>query len=673
MSSKGNAKPQPTPDPDGFNSYAGSGWQCIPLHKWNSKSEDKRTGRVRDNGKRPRDFDWTRRTYASEKVIAGCIREGRNVGVRLIARQLVVDVDPRNGGKEGFARLCRDLNLNPEWPRVETGSGGSHYYLTLPDGVRVVDTLEAYKGVEFKSVGRQVVAAGSVHPNGNPYFWDGIDHPSLADAPEAPSVLVAAIRRPERAGKATDAGTYTQEQITKALGGLDVTEYRDHDKWLRLMMACHHASNGDARDEFVDWSTGDPEFADHAEIIGRRWDSLHADNSGDRITAATLNKILADAGQAALQVAADATGEFEAMESDEDAGADWLETGDTSTSTDIVPVESRGLKLNRYMVATDTYENACSAIIRAGIVPEWDDLKQNVVFRQPELPWDDSYGRVLTDHVARMIRLYLVNHFQGVAFSPGKDNLFEALMTLAYCRKFNPVLEYLDTLKWDGIERVPKLFGHYFNCGDDAYTRAVSKCFMVGAVRRARNAGSKFDTMPVLKSPQGWNKSTAVKTLFGAQWYSDADLGDLRSKDAAMKLRDIWVQEFAEIESLTRNETGNLKAFLSRATDRQRDPYGRVVENAPRRCVMMATVNEGGYLKDSTGGRRFWPLELSKRIDLAPLARDRDQLWAEASICEARGDSDVLPQKLWSVAGERQAEQSTDDPWADTIQNFASS
>jgi putative DNA primase/helicase len=78
-------------------------------------------------------------------------------------------------------------------------------------------------------------------------------------------------------------------------------------------------------------------------------------------------------------------------------------------------------------------------------------------------------------------------------------------------------------------------------------------------------------------------------------------------------------------------------------------------------------VNEGGYLKDSTGGRRFWPLDVGAPIDVARIRADRDQLWAEAAHLEAQGTSDVLPRDLWAVAGERQAEQTSGDPWADVL------
>jgi len=297
----------------GLKPYLEAGWQLIPLR-----------------GKRPRHRNWLKWPYDSAKVVNICVARNWNVGVRLSRQQLVIDVDPRNGGAQGFKNLCADLDLDhTSWPRVETGSGGSHFYMTLPEGVRVVDTLKDYAGVEFKSFGRQVVAAGSIHPDtGHPYFWEGIDHPS--DALQAPACLVDAIRRPQRKGEAVAPGRYSQEQIARALDALDVTEFRDQDKWFRLMAAVHHASNGEARSEFIDWSTSDPQYAGDAEIIGRRWDSLHA-NRSNGITARTLDRILSEAGVANLQAAGDASGDFD----DEVDWSDdsWMEGGDLSEAT----------------------------------------------------------------------------------------------------------------------------------------------------------------------------------------------------------------------------------------------------------------------------------------------------------------------------------------------------
>jgi hypothetical protein len=352
---------------------------------------------------------------------------------------------------------------------------------------------------------------------------------------------------------------------------------------------------------------------------------------------------------------------------DEPDDDSWLEG--KSESKELVRVDG-AFAINKANRAADTIANAYAAVVKSGLLPAWDELQQNTVFLTPNLPWDERFGRVLTDHVMRITRMYFVNRWQGIDYQPGVDNLHEAIATIAYGASFNPILDYLDGLKWDGVSRIGKLFPTYFNTDDDDYSRGVSLAFMVGAVRRMRTPGCKFDTMPVLKSPQGWFKSTAVKKLFGDEWHSDADLGNLRDKDAAMKLRGIWVKEFAEIESFGRVEIGVMKTFCSSQLDRQRDPYGRVVENQKRRCIFVGTVNEGGYLKDSTGGRRFWPLDVRKPIDVDKIIADRDQLWAEASALEAQGVSVTLPEELWTLAGERQSDQTSADPWADTIRAF---
>lgn len=604
--------------------------------------------------KEPLNKDWTNRKYNPERVAARAVKLGSNVGVRLRSDQLVIDVDPRNGGDQGFEDLCFDLGLDTsDWPRVITGSGGTHYYLAKNPTIAVRNGVAQYPGVEFKSQGRQVVAPGSTHPDtGKPYFHDA-SSPGFAEVRSAPDKLIELIAKPERVGT-HGGGEHTAEEVGAMLDLLDPENFREHDKWLSLAMACHHASGGEAREEFLDWSARDPNFADDRERNADRWDSFDATTTKG-ITVGTLYKFLAEAGHEES---------IPRTPPEEDFDDEQFETPEEQP-------KQRSLTVNKSQVATDTFTNAMIAVTRCGITPAWDELKQRVIFNGANLPWDSStFGRVYTDHLLRMVRLYLTQRFQGNAFEPSRENVHEALTTVAYGNKFNPVLQYLDSLKWDGKPRVANLFGDYFNCGHDDYVRAVSRCFMVGAVRRMRSPGHKFDTMPVLLGPQGWNKSTAVRTLFGDEWFSDADLGDLGNKDAAMLLRGIWVQEFAEIDGLRRADVNTLKAFCSRAVDRMRDPFDRVVSDVPRRCVFIGTANEEGYLKDGTGNRRFWPLTLASEIDVAPIKLDRDQLWAEAAQMESEGVPDVLPRELWAVAAERQAEQTSVDPWVDQVAQY---
>src|SRR5690606_16152221 len=150
-------------------------------------------------GKRPLHNNWTTAPYNTLKVIREAAQSGRNVGVRLKPTQLVIDVDPRNGGDEGFADLCMDTGLNPSsFPAVRTGSGGLHLYMIKPADMLVSDTIEGFPGVEFKSKGRQVLAAGCVHPEtGELYvFEDG--HPNINVEVPAPANLLRLIKRVPR-------------------------------------------------------------------------------------------------------------------------------------------------------------------------------------------------------------------------------------------------------------------------------------------------------------------------------------------------------------------------------------------------------------------------------------------------------------------------------------------
>jgi hypothetical protein len=282
--------------PELLAAYRATGYELIPLH-----APDAVDAKGRSVGKAPVGRGWRATPRLSVEEARAHMQAGQNIGVRMRDTDLVVDVDPRNfaDGDDPLERLGRDLGIDlTGYPTVITGSGGKHIYMRKPEDAVLRDTLEAYQGVEFKTLGRQVVAAGSVHPSAErPYVWD--DDPlavPLKDAPMAPEALIELARRPGRMA-AVDAGDRTPEELAAMLDGLDPTQYRDHSAWLDLMMACHHATAGEARDEWIEWSTSDPQYAGDAWIIGRRWDSLHADQFGRRITEKTLFKALVTAGR----------------------------------------------------------------------------------------------------------------------------------------------------------------------------------------------------------------------------------------------------------------------------------------------------------------------------------------------------------------------------------------
>jgi predicted P-loop ATPase len=245
----------------------------------------------------------------------------------------------------------------------------------------------------------------------------------------------------------------------------------------------------------------------------------------------------------------------------------------------------------------------------------------------------------------------------------------EAVEVVARDHSFHPVVEYLETLTWDGISRLNGWLCRYLGAADTAYHCAVGPRWMIAAVARIFDPGCKADSVLILEGAQGIRKSSALSVL-GGSWFADR-LSDLGSKDAAMETRGVWIIEIAELDSMSRSEVGTTKAFISRTSDRFRPPYGKRLVNLPRQCVFAGTVNpEGGYLKDATGARRFWPVACGS-IDLVGLQRDRDQLWAEAGVLYRQGHPWWLEtQELEALATEQQAERYQGDAWDDMIEVY---
>lgn len=214
--------------------------------------------------------------------------------------------------------------------------------------------------------------------------------------------------------------------------------------------------------------------------------------------------------------------------------------------------------------------------------------------------------------------------------------IHEAMMAVGAKNSFHPVREYLDGLEWDGGKRIDHWLPVYCASPNKTIVRAYSRRWMISAVARIMRPGCKVDTTLILQGLQGARKSTAFETLCSAAWFSDTAV-DLRDKDALQALQGIWVYEFAELDSVRRSEATSVKAFLSSRADRFRPSYGRNMIRYDRQCVIVGTTNETNFLRDATGSRRFWPVQVGA-IDIDGLEADRDQLWAEAVAAYNAGE-----------------------------------
>lgn len=277
-------------------------------------------------------------------------------------------------------------------------------------------------------------------------------------------------------------------------------------------------------------------------------------------------------------------------------------------------------------------------------------------------------GQYLTDQDSLKIAGWVQEH--GVTASTA--TITEAILAVAAVRHFHPLREYLDGLTWDGIQRLEDLFVEHAGSPDTELVRAFSAKWFIQAVARVYEPGCQADGTLVLESAQGMKKSTFFRELFGDMWFTD-HLPDITSKDALIQLRGVWCVEIAELATFGRAEAARIKQFLTSRVDRYRDPFGRMVSDFPRTCVFAGSINPGagGYLKDETGARRFWPMPVGERIDIPAVSSKRDLLWAEAvARYRAREPWYLNTDSLNDAAADAASDRFASDPWQEKIEDF---
>ena len=225
------------------------------------------------------------------------------------------------------------------------------------------------------------------------------------------------------------------------------------------------------------------------------------------------------------------------------------------------------------------------------------------------------------------------------------------LLAMQSCMR-HPVREYLLSLKWDGVARADTIFIDYLGAEDTEYTRTVTRKALIGAVARIMQPGCKHDHILVLVGPQGCRKSTTLAKL-GKSWFSDS-FYTVQGKEAYEQIQGFWLIEMGEMAATRKAELESIKQFVSKQSDSYRAAYAKRTQEHPRQCAFFGTTNDDEFLRDATGGRRFWPVTVTDKGRETGdyfTAEIVDQVWAEIVMRYSAGENWYLDNaKIEAVA-----------------------
>ena len=580
----------------------------------------------------------------------------------------VFDWDPRNGSADSLAELEAKGCKLPDTVTAASGGGGGHrlYRFPVSPAARTVGP-----GLDLQGAGKYIVICPSHHASGGSYTWELGQGPGDTAVAEAPSWLIEgtqeAVPRP-----GLDGGTARETVLGEAftLAGRAGAVMPDGSMMVNCVQSDMHS---DARGRGQDASAiilppaGGSRFGgykcQHGHCANLKWQDVVKLLPKEAYEAAQrkyprLGAVPSDAQPAPPVVVA------KPAEIDLDGVKRMLNWKQTKNGYKIVSDIVNLSIILRYdprwkgVLQFDSF----SQTLRTVRMPPWhaDDMEPGL---KPG-PWTDADTTRLDLWLRRTWALEL-----------SQDKIISTTYVVGRRECANPLVTYLQGLQWDGQARLDMWLVDRLGCTDTPYVRSVGRKWMISAVARALDPGCKVDTLLVLEGSQGKGKSSALRALVPeTDWFSDTPI-PIGDKDSFVAMRGKWIIELAELASLKKADLDRTKAFFSSPVDSYRPPYGREMVSIPRTAIFAGTVNLGEYLNDSTGARRFFPVEVGV-IDLQGLRTDRDQLWAEAvSIYLAwKGRGSPASECLWWPAPEEitayeteQSNREIEHPWTVTV------
>lgn len=679
--------------------YARMGWPVFPL-----------------NGKKPalKDIGSTAASTDERQIKAWwTAHPNANIGAATGHKFWVLDIDTKSGGDYSLEELEEHHGKLPDTVQQVTGTGGKHILFALT-GTEVRNSQsDIAPGLDTRGTGGYIVVAPSIHPDtGRPYVWDGAkelhEQPILA----APDWLTQLLKRdvgadqhrasvvPLKIPKGQQHATLVSLAGTLRNRGLEEGEIFESLKIINQSRCTEPGPVNNIRqiaESVCKYPPGKLPFRRQAE------EEIHSQPVIEQLDAALqtilrpseaneLIPLLAQLSTVKREVYIERIREKigaplrmqsfnKAIREEAQRQRPIVMPGRASVTRadwrDMLIVAANG-------AVRPVLANAMTAIRHA---PEWSgvlafDEFSVASYLRKAIPGTSSHRRTWTDNDDLVATEWL----QHNGIMVGDKITAQAVERVSKEFPFHPVRDYINAIAWDGEPRLDTWLTDYLGArpsdsiddeGEetqelkdwDAYIRAVGSKWLISAIARIYQPGCKVDTSLILEGKQGARKSTALKVL-GGDWFTD-EIADLGSKDAAIQTQGVWIIEIAELDSMGRPEVGKVKSFLSRSTDRFRPPYGKRTAEFPRQCVFAGTVNHSTYLKDETGGRRFWPISCGE-INISGLEDIRDQLLAEARVRVSEEAPWWIDEKsVLKMAQRQQEERYASDPWDASVLEFA--
>lgn len=680
--------------------YAKLGWRVFPLHE---VLDDGRCSCSDPNcsarkGKHPRIPNGFKRATTDEAQIRQWWSRWPNapIGVATGVESgiVVIDVDLDKGGAESWQRLCQEHG--PAFTvRAKTGrdGGGIHYYYRSP-GTTLKSTQGLFPGIDVRADGGYVVAPPSKHASGRRYEFAQGAGPNKLDLEPCPEWLIAALTsqpKPKRQpipGAATTATGWLYVAFDTA--GM-IRRELEPGKWAVVCpFEAEHSGKGCKTDSSTVIFAPDATctlghfHCSHAHCHGRTIDDVRKALPGDAVAAA--NRVFpplmpddptvreaAFCPEPPTDTPEPPEGFFDDDETDSQDDVPIV----TDSRVAVAPVPSNAwvAQLDKNPKTGEVLSNISNALhiltndpTWTGVI-EWNEFTGKHTYRKPA-PWDSDCTpsetqATLCEEDGTRLHVWLYRHWN---VKLGPETCLTVLKTRAEQSKYHPVRDWLNSLHWDGVDRLSFWGIDYLGAEDTQYHRAICLRWMIGAVARIMQPGCQMDNVLVLEGAQGLRKTRALQTLFSDDWYACGTFDMHNARQAGEFLQGKWGVELGELASVGRADQETTKNFITIRVDHYQRPYGRDVVDRARQCVFAGTTNQHQYGQDETGSRRFWGLKVgTERFDIDALAAAREQLWAEAVARYKAGEQ-------WWLTDEEEPDQVAEqekrrelDPWEDII------